>query len=122
VGAIKQKRYHRGVPDSFALNALSSNLRHFRLARGLTQEQLAEKAGVTYRHYQQIEGVDRPGLRIVTAERLAKALEVDLASLFQKHPGVPVMIGIRTDKAMHRALIAQELGKVAKKKPRSKRV
>lgn len=122
MGAIKQKRYHRGVPDSFALNALSSNLRHFRLARGLTQEQLAEKAGVTYRHYQQIEGVDRPGLRIVTAERLAKALEVDLASLFQKHPGVPVMIGIRTDKAMHRALIAQELGKVAKKKPRSKRV
>jgi len=92
------------------------------LEKGLTQEQLAEKAGVTYRHYQQIEGVDRPGLRIVTAERLAKALELDLASLFQKHPGVPILMGTRTDKAMHRALIAQELGKAVEKKPRSKKV
>jgi len=115
VGVIKQKRYHRGVSESFALNVLSSNLRHFRLEKGLTQEQLAEKAGVTYRHYQQIEGVDRPGLRIVTAERLAQALEVDLATLFKKHPGVPVLTGIRTDKARHRTLVAKELGKVAKK-------
>lgn len=122
MGAIKQKRYNRDVSNSFALNALSSNLRHFRLEKGLTQEQLAEKAGVTYRHYQQIEGVDRPGLRIVTAERLAKALGVDLATLFQKHTGVPILIGIRTDKALHRALIAQELGKPTKKNPRSKKL
>ncbi len=108
MGAIKQKRYYRGVPDSFALNVLSSNLRHFRLEKGLTQEQLAEKAGVTYRHYQQIEGVDRPGLRIVTAERLAQALEIDLASLFKKHPGVPVLMGMRTGKVRHRALAAKK--------------
>lgn len=115
MGAIKQKRYHRGVSDSFALNVLSSNLRHFRLEKGLTQERLAEKAGVTYRHYQQIEGVGRPGLRIVTAERLARALEVDLASLFKKHPGVPVLTGIRTDKAMHRAIAVQSPKKAGKK-------
>ena len=115
MGAIKQKRYHRSVSDSFALNVLSSNLRHFRLEKGLTQEQLAEKAGVTYRHYQQIEGVDRPGLRVVTAERLAHALEVDLASLFKKHPGVPVLMEMRTDKVRDRALVAKKLGKPAKK-------
>lgn len=115
MGAIKQKRYYRGVSDSFALNVLSSNLRHFRLEKGLTQEQLAEKAGITYRHYQQIEGVDRPGLRVVTAERLAHALEVDLAILFKQHPGVRVLAGIRTDKAKHRTRVAKGLGNVAKK-------
>lgn len=79
VVAFKQKRYARSVS---ALKILSSNLRRLRKERGWTQEQLAERAGLTYRHFQQIEGVDRPGLQVATVERLAKALNVEMADLF----------------------------------------
>jgi transcriptional regulator with XRE-family HTH domain len=77
----KGKRYARDVPVCSTLKFLSQNLRRLRLERELTQEQLAERAGLTYRHYQQIEGEDRPGLQVVTVERLAKALRVSVAEL-----------------------------------------
>lgn len=75
------KRYARDVP---ALAILSHNLRRLRKEQGLTQEQLAERAGVTYRHYQQIEAEDRPGLQVATVERLARALHVEIAALFDR--------------------------------------
>jgi transcriptional regulator with XRE-family HTH domain len=50
------------------------NLRNLRLARGLTQEALAELAGIAYRHYQDIEAGRRPGLQVATVDRLAMAL------------------------------------------------
>ncbi|MBS0632039.1 MAG: helix-turn-helix transcriptional regulator [Verrucomicrobia bacterium] len=69
-----------------AIAILSKNLRRLRKEQGLTQEQLAERANVTYRHYQQIEAEARPGLQIATAERLAKALRVEIAELFRANP------------------------------------
>ncbi|MDO8545446.1 MAG: helix-turn-helix transcriptional regulator [Opitutaceae bacterium] len=56
---------------------MSDNLRELRRQRELTQEEAAERAGVTYRHYQEIEASARPGLQVATVERLAKAFGVE---------------------------------------------
>ena len=78
---IKPKRYDRGVPISPSLKTLSANLRLIRAARGLTQERVAEMAGLSIRHYQEIEAFDRPGLQIATVDRLARALKTTTSSL-----------------------------------------
>ncbi len=39
----------------------------------LTQEQVAELADISYKHYQAIEGGKRSDIRISTLEKLAKA-------------------------------------------------
>ena len=59
-----------------AIQTLRANLRRLRAARNLTQEQIAERAGLTYRHYQDVEAAARPGLQLATVERLAKAFDV----------------------------------------------
>ncbi len=38
---------------------------------------MAELAGIPYRYLQDIEAQRRPGIRLATIERLAKALEVE---------------------------------------------
>lgn len=80
---LKLKRYDRSVIVCSTLRILARNLRRYRELKNFTQEQLAERAGVTYRHYQQIEGEDRPGLQVVTVERLAKALGVSASDLLR---------------------------------------
>ena len=62
------------------LKALGAAVRAFRLARGLTQERLAEGAGL---HTTYISDVER-GLRnvgIINLDRLAGALSIDLRAL-----------------------------------------
>lgn len=66
-----------------ALKIFRENIRHARLQIGISQELLAEKAGLAYQHYQDIEAGRRDGLRLVTIERIAKALEVPIWQLFQ---------------------------------------
>lgn len=78
-------RYDCGVSPS--LKSLQENLRRLRRERGLTQESLAEKAGMTYRHVQQIEAGARPGLQVATIDRLAVALQVTAASLISPEAG-----------------------------------
>lgn len=43
----------------------------------------AEKAGLGVRHYQDIEGGRRPGIRLETIARLAKVLHVQVWELLQ---------------------------------------
>ncbi|MBM3843963.1 MAG: helix-turn-helix transcriptional regulator [Verrucomicrobia bacterium] len=38
---------------------------------------MAELAGIPYRYLQDIEAQQRPGIRLATIEKLAKALEVE---------------------------------------------
>jgi transcriptional regulator with XRE-family HTH domain len=76
----RSRRYFRGVNS---LKILCANLRNLRLCRGLTQEVLAEMAGVTYRHYQDIEAGRRPGLQVATVDRLATALGETAAHLLE---------------------------------------
>lgn len=66
-----------------SLSALCENIRNARLRRGLTQEQIAEKAKMSTRHYQDLESGRRPGMRIETIERIADVLRVEVWQLFK---------------------------------------
>jgi len=48
----------------------------------LTQEELAEKAGVDYKYLQRIEGKTPPNLKLETIEDIAHALKVNPTKLF----------------------------------------
>lgn len=66
-----------------ALTNLRLNLRRLRKEQKLTQEQVAEKAGLDYRHYQRIEVGKWPGLQLHTVEALAKVLKVEVHELLR---------------------------------------
>ena len=55
---------------------LGRKIKEFRRKRGITQEQLAELAGTSYKYIQRIEGKTPPDVRLTTIVRLAKALKV----------------------------------------------
>lgn len=52
------------------------NIRRIRLAKDLSQEAVAEKAGLGPRHFQDIEAGRREGLRLATVEKIAAVLGV----------------------------------------------
>jgi len=66
------------------LRLVGERIRDFRKERGLSQEQLGEKAGF---HLTYIGGVERGSRNISLAnlERIANTLEVDVHDLFQYH-------------------------------------
>ncbi|MBI2512408.1 MAG: helix-turn-helix transcriptional regulator [Opitutae bacterium] len=65
-----------------ALKCLQLNLRRLRTERGLTQQEMAERAALDYKYYQRIETGAWPGLQLRTVDKLAKALHVEVADLF----------------------------------------
>jgi transcriptional regulator with XRE-family HTH domain len=68
------------VPD--ALSIFAANLKRERAARGLTQERLAEEAGLHMTDVARIERAERdPGVR--TVAKLAKGLGLPAADLFR---------------------------------------
>jgi transcriptional regulator with XRE-family HTH domain len=66
-----------------SIEIISENLRNLRLWHGFTQEMVAEKAGVTYRHYQDLEAGRRPGVQLATVDRLASALGITASRLLE---------------------------------------
>lgn len=77
-----------------ALSALSQNLRRLRLGAGLTQQVFAEKVGMGYKHYQDVEAGRAPGLALSTVQKFADAFGVEVWTLF--HPdAVPEVEKIR---------------------------
>lgn len=66
-----------------AVAILCANIRRVRLARGWSQEFTAEQAGMSPRHFQDLEAGRRPGLRLATIERIAKVLHVQVWQLLQ---------------------------------------
>ncbi len=69
-----------------ALELFASNLRRHRMARGLTQERLAELAGLHMTDIGRVERAERdPGVR--TIARIAAGLELPLAALFETPDG-----------------------------------
>ncbi|MDP1581600.1 MAG: helix-turn-helix transcriptional regulator [Candidatus Didemnitutus sp.] len=64
-------------------NVLRENIRSARLNCGLSQEAAAEKAGLASQHYQDIEAGRRTGLRLITIEKIADALQVEIWQLFK---------------------------------------
>lgn len=64
------------------LKLFGANLRRERVAAGMTQEKLAEKADLNIRTLQSIEAGEL-NLLVTTAMRLQKALNCDWRSLFK---------------------------------------
>jgi len=59
-----------------ALDTLRKNVKRLRVAKGLTQQELAERAGIDYKYAQRIEAGHWPGLNLRTIEKLAQGLGV----------------------------------------------
>lgn len=62
---------------------LGRKIKALRRKRGITQEQLAELIGTSYKYLQRIEGKNPPDVRLTTIVRLAKALKVKPADLLK---------------------------------------
>jgi len=56
---------------------VSKKIKKLRIKRSLTQEELAEKAGVDYKYLQKIEGKNPPNISLKTIEKIAKTLHVN---------------------------------------------
>ena len=60
---------------------LLARIRELREAHGLTQEAFAERAGLTYKHYQQVEAGRKSDIRLSTLIKMAEGLELKLTEL-----------------------------------------
>lgn len=63
---------------------LTQNLRRARLSAGLTQQVLAERAGLDYKYYQDLESQRLSGITVATIDKIAEVLSVEVWRLF--HP------------------------------------
>jgi transcriptional regulator with XRE-family HTH domain len=71
---------------------LAERLRQLRYRQGLTQEQFAEAAGISYKFYQQIESGRKKQLWLETVERLAVGFGLEAWQLLG--PDVPAQIKV----------------------------
>ena len=53
---------------------ISKNIRKYRLRAKMTQEKLAEKAGIDYKYIQRLEGKTPPNMQVNTLDKIAKSL------------------------------------------------
>jgi len=60
---------------------IGEKIKHWRQKKGLTQNQLAEKAGLTIATIGRIEAGIRQGTNITTLQRIAEALGISLDKL-----------------------------------------
>lgn len=68
--------------SSPASKKLAKRIKELRKKRGLTQEEAAKKCGIKYKYYQEHEGGKPRDMRVSTAERIAKGLDVKMSKLF----------------------------------------
>jgi transcriptional regulator with XRE-family HTH domain len=69
---------------------LLARVRGLRKKLGLSQEAFAERAGLKYKHYQQVEAGRKSDMRLSTLEKLAEACGLELWELlnFGTEPAV----------------------------------
>ena len=67
--------------------SISERLKQLRALSGLTQEEFAEHAGMSYKFYQQIESGRKKLIRLDTIQRLAEAFGIEIWEFF--HPKEP---------------------------------
>lgn len=60
---------------------LSKRIRQLRKKCGYTQQELAEKIGIDYKHLQRLEGNSPPAVRIDTLEKIAKVFDMSCSDL-----------------------------------------
>ncbi len=70
---------------------LLARVRELRKAKGLTQESFAERAGLKYKYYQQVEAGRRVDIRFSTLQKLAKACDLELWELLKVDDPLPAV-------------------------------
>ena len=60
---------------------IGDNIKKYRVAAGLTQQQLAEKGGLSINFVSRVEGSDNQNISLKNLTKLANALEVPLTDL-----------------------------------------
>ena len=60
---------------------LMARVRELRLARGLSQEAFAERAGLKYKHYQAVEAGRKSNIQFSTLIKMAEGLNLTLSEL-----------------------------------------
>jgi transcriptional regulator with XRE-family HTH domain len=68
-----------------ALRTLGQNMRRLRLALNLSQTEVAQRAGLFWRHWQKIE-TGTSNCCVSSVVGIAAALDVDIAALFAPPP------------------------------------
>lgn len=66
---------------NFLYKKLGQRIKKLRKQKGLSQEELAEKAGLHRAYFWEIE--NGRNISIMTAYKISKALEIDLSELFK---------------------------------------
>ncbi len=70
--------------DTYYFDIIRDNIKKYREAANLTQQQLADKAGITMNYVAKIESKKmQRGFTIVILGRIADALEIDIRKLFE---------------------------------------
>ena len=71
--------------DNYYYDVLRKNIKKYRELKGLTQQQLADKAGISMNYIAKIESKKmQRGFTIVVLGRIADALDIDIRLLFDK--------------------------------------
>ena len=81
----------------------SENIKRLRLSKKLTQERLAERAGITSAYISEIENQKKIG-KFETIASIAAALDVEPYELFLPVGAIPSYNGKRTKSLMNRLL------------------
>lgn len=63
---------------------LAKRIRQLRKKYGYTQEELAEKTGINYKHLQRLEGKNPPAIKIDTLEKIAKVFKMKISHLLRE--------------------------------------
>lgn len=63
--------------ETETVQRLLGRLKALRADSGLTQEEFAEKSGISYKYYQAVEAGRKKDLRLSTLDRLAKAHDLE---------------------------------------------
>jgi transcriptional regulator with XRE-family HTH domain len=84
--------------ESQTVQNLLQRLKALRLERGLTQEQFAEAAAISYKYYQAVEAGRKQDLRLSTLVRLAQAHGMEVWELLQPDVGGRSGSGVRSIK------------------------
>lgn len=70
------------TPRSIAKN-IGRRIAELRAARGLSQEQFSDRLGVSLRYFQSLEAGEQTSLGLPSLVKIARALHVQVAALFE---------------------------------------
>ncbi len=72
--------------DNYYYNIIRNNIKKYRKKANLTQQELADKAGITMNYIAKIESQKmQRGFSIVILGRIADALNIDIKLLFENN-------------------------------------